>query len=397
MKILCLTWEYPPHLEGGLGQHVKELTPALLRNSPALELHVVTPVFSGATSHETLGRLTIHRVAVPAPAAATIYADVVADNPALAKAAAEVIRAYGPFDLIHVHDWLPSFAARELQATFGLPLVVTIHATERGRYRGALYSEMSRAIDAAEERLAQEATRVITCSQAMQMEVHSFYHVPSGQIVVVPNGIDGRHLRRLRGRDLSDFRSRYAQPHQRIVFNVGRMVYEKGADLLVEAAPLVLSRTADVKFVIGGRGPLFDALRQRIADLRLTEHVLLSGFLTDDERDRLYVVADVCVFPSRYEPFGIVALEAMAAGTPVVVSDVGGLGTVVQHGLTGLTTYPEDVRSLAWAIQEVLDHPEAAQERAARASAHVKEHLNWDVIACMTLQVYEDVRLGVPP
>lgn len=397
MKILCLTWEYPPHLEGGLGQHVKELTPALLRNSPALELHVVTPVFSGATSHETLGRLTIHRVAVPAPAAATIYADVVADNPALAKAAAEVIGAYGPFDLIHVHDWLPSFAARELQATFGLPLVVTIHATERGRYRGALYSEMSRAIDAAEERLAQEATRVITCSQAMQMEVHGFYHVPSGQIVVIPNGIDGRHLRRLRGRDLSDFRSRYAQPHQRIVFNVGRMVYEKGADLLVEAAPLVLSRTADVKFVIGGRGPLFDALRQRIADLRLTEHVLLSGFLTDDERDRLYVVADVCVFPSRYEPFGIVALEAMAAGTPVVVSDVGGLGTVVQHGLTGLTTYPEDVRSLAWAIQEVLDHPEAAQERAARASAHVKEHLNWDVIACMTLQVYEDVRLGVPP
>ncbi len=397
MKILCLTWEYPPHLEGGLGQHVKELTPALLRNAPDLELHVVTPVFSGASSHETLGRLCVHRVAVRQPASATFYSDVLATNPALVRAASEVIRAYGPFDLIHVHDWLPSFAARELQTTFGLPLVATIHATERGRYRGALYNDMSRAIDAAEGQLAQAATRVITCSLAMQMEVHSFYHTPVGQICVIPNGIDGRRLRRLNARDLSRFRSCYAQPHERIVFNVGRMVYEKGADLLVEAAPLVLSRTADVKFVIGGRGPLFDALAQRIAAMRLADKVLLTGFLTEDQRDRLYVVADVCVFPSRYEPFGIVALEAMAAGTPVVVSDVGGLGTVVQHELTGLTTYPEDVHSLAWAIQQVLNGPEAARERAARASAHVEEHLNWDVIACMTLQAYEDVRLGVPP
>ncbi|MEI2692699.1 MAG: glycosyltransferase family 4 protein [Anaerolineae bacterium] len=173
-----------------------------------------------------------------------------------------------------------------------------------------------------------------------------------------------------------------------MVLYVGRLVYEKGADMLVESAPLVLSQTPDAKFVIGGRGPLFASLSQRIEAMYLRDKVLLTGFLSEEERDQLYLTADVCVFPSRYEPFGIVALEAMAAGTPVVVSDVGGLSTVVQHNYTGLTTYPEDVHSLAWAIMQVLHNPEVAMERAARARDYVEKHLNWPVIADMTLEVY---------
>lgn len=391
MKTLFLTWEYPPHLEGGLGQHVKELAPALLQRDPALELHVVTPIFDAAGGQESLGRLFVHRVAMPAPAEGRIYDDVLAGNPALAEVAGQVIAAHGPFDLIHVHDWLPSFAALQLQAAFGLPLVATIHATERGRYRGGLYSDMSRAINAADERLVQQAAQVITCSGAMEAEVRTFYGVPAERISVIPNGIDGRRLRSLQEQDLSEFRSRYARPDERIVFNVGRLVYEKGADLLVETAPLVLSQAPDAKFVIGGRGPLLDRLERRVAAMHLQDKVLLTGFLTEEERDMLYVVADVCVFPSRYEPFGIVALEAMAAGAPVIVSNVGGLGSVVQHELSGLTAHSEDVHSLAWAINRVLSDPQAARARAAYASEYVETHLNWGVIAGMTLQVYEDV------
>ncbi len=391
MKVLFLTWEYPPNLAGGLGQHVKELVPALLQRHPGLELHVVTPVFGEKSSQESLGRLHVHRVAALAPSEAHIYDDVLTDNPILATAGEGVIAAYGPFDLIHVHDWLPSFAALDLCEAHGLPLVATIHATERGRYRNALYSDMSRAIDAAEGRLAQQAERVITCSVAMQMEVRSFYNVPAERISVIPNGIDSSRLRSLSTQDLSEFRLQYARPNERIIFNVGRLVYEKGADLLVESAPLVLSQVPDAKIVIGGRGPLFASLGQRIDAMHLHDKVMLAGFLTDEERDRLYVVADVCVFPSRYEPFGIVALEAMAAGTPVVVSDVGGLGTVVQHELTGLTAFPEDVHSLAWAIKHILHDPQAALERARRASAYIEAHLNWPVIAGMTLEVYEGV------
>ena len=373
MKILMLSWEYPPYLSGGLGQHVKDLTPALLAIDAALELHIITPAFGEQTSHESWGSLHVHRVTTTLPSDDRVYDDVLAANPAFVEAAQQVIEASGPFDLLHDHDWLPSFASIELQEAFDLPLVATIHATERGRYRGALYSDMSRAIDAAERRLARQAQRVITCSVAMQHEVCDFYDVPVERISVIPNGIDGSRLRRLASEDLSEFRRRYARPEERIIFNVGRMVYEKGADLLVETASQVLSQAPDAKYVIGGRGPLFASLSQRIDDLSMHDKVMLTGFLSDEERDQLYVAADVCVFPSRYEPFGIVALEAMAAGTPVVVSDVGGLGTVVQHEQTGLTTYAEDVHSLARAIVRVLNDPQTASARAKLAQEYVED------------------------
>jgi glycogen synthase len=391
MRILLLSWEYPPHINGGLGQHVKELAPAMLAVDPELEVHVITPIFAGRTERESQGRLHVHRVKVKAPSDDQIYADVLAANPAFIRAGEKLLETEGPFDLIHVHDWLPSFASLALGEAHRLPIVATIHATERGRYRGALYSDLSRAIDAAEERLAQAAQRVITCSLAMQGEVQGFYGVSGERIRVIANGIDAGHLQRLRSEDLSSFRRQYARPDERIIFNVGRMVYEKGADLLVEAAPHVLSRVPEAKFVIGGRGPLFASLSQRIEAMHLHDKVMLTGFLTDDERDRLYVVADLCVFPSRYEPFGIVALEAMVAGTPVVVSGVGGLGTVVQHGLTGLTALPEDVHSLAGAIVQALDDPPSAAERAERGRAYVEACLAWPVIAGLTLDVYADV------
>lgn len=391
MKILMLSWEYPPYMSGGLGQHVKELAPALLAIDATLELHIVTPAFGAASSYERLDRLHVHRVATTLPSDDRVYDDVLAANPCFIEAAQQVIEANGPFDLLHVHDWLLSFAAIELQEALGLPLVATIHATERGRYRGGLYSDLSRAIDAAERRLARQAQRVITCSVAMQHEVRDFYEVPVERISVIPNGIDGSRLRRLGDENLSEFRRRYARPEERIVFNVGRMVYEKGADLLVEAAPQVLRQAPDAKFVIGGRGPLFPSLSQRINDLSLHDKVMLTGFLTDEERDQLYVVADVCVFPSRYEPFGIVALESMAAGTPVVVSNVGGLGTVVQHEQTGLTTYAEDIYSLGQAIVRVLTDPQTAGARAKLAQTYVEESLAWPVIAGMTCDLYQVV------
>lgn len=392
MNVLFLSWEYPPHLNGGLGQHVKDLVPALLACDAALELHVITPAFADETSHESQGRLHVHRIAALTPSDDRIYDDVLATNASFVQAGNDLISAAGPFDLIHVHDWLPSFAALALHQVHGLPLIATIHATERGRYRGALYGHTSRAIDAAEHQMVQHAQRIITCSLAMQQEVRDFCGAPTERIRVIPNGIDGGHLQALRSEDLSEFRQRYARPKERIVFNVGRLVYEKGADLLVEAAPLVLSKAPEAKFVIGGRGPLFASLDERIDAMHLRDKVVLTGFLSDEERDQLYVAADVCVFPSRYEPFGIVALEAMAAGTPVVVSDVGGLGTVVQHDLTGLTAIAEDVHSLAWAIARTLEDPEAAAERAERAMVYLDTCLTWPVIAGMTLGVYAEVR-----
>ncbi|MCB0230250.1 MAG: glycosyltransferase family 4 protein, partial [Anaerolineae bacterium] len=194
-----------------------------------------------------------------------------------------------------------------------------------------------------------------------------------------------------------EFRARYAQPHEQIVFNVGRLVYEKGADLLIEAVPAVLREAPDTKFVIAGKGPLLHRLERRVAELQVESCVTLAGFLDDDDRDRLYVVADCSVFPSRYEPFGIVALESMAAGTPVIVTDVGGLGSVVLQGKTGLKAAPENVADLAEKLTQVLvDHTQATL-LADNALGQVEECFSWQVIAALTLRVYASAIAAAEP
>ena len=388
MKSMMLSWEYPPNISGGLGQHVKEIVPELLAADRDLVIHMVAPSPGGASSTTVDGNLVVHRVAVPAARQTAYFEDVRLANELLAEAAQAVSREHGPFDLIHVHDWLMGWTAYAVQDASGAPILATLHATERGRYRGSLHDSLSVAIDGAEDELANRARRVITCSRAMQEEVESYFEVDPRLITVIPNGIAAHRMARLHSADLGEFRERYALPGERIVFNIGRLVYEKGADLLVETVPLVLQRIPNARFVIGGQGPLWPGLQQRVEELRLQERVMLTGFLSDDERDKLYAVSDCCVFPSRYEPFGIVALEAMAAGTPVVVANVGGLGTVVEHDVTGLTAYSEDIASLAWAIIKTLDDPEGAATRAESALVQIEECFSWHVVAAMTLRVY---------
>lgn len=391
MKVLLFSWEYPPHIDGGLGQHVKELTPALLEADPNLVLHIITPTFAGETTREAAGRLVVHRVQVSAPSEQRYFEDVKWANVSLGQAALEVVEAEGGFDLMHVHDWPVSFASFVVQDAYALPLLSTIHATERGRYRGELHGDLSRAIDWAERQLVERSQAVITCSDAMKNEVTLYFGVPGDRVVVIPNGVDASRFDALRAMDLTEFRAQYARPDEKIIFHVARLVYEKGADLLVEAAPRVLNRVPEAKFVIAGRGPLLDTLRRRVHEMSLGDKVLLSGFVSDDDRDRLYVAADVCVFPSRYEPFGIVALESMAAGTPVVVSDVGGLGSVVESGRTGFTAYPENIDSLADAIVRVLHDTVTSARLAEQALEVVQERMTWPVIAHQTVASYQDL------
>ena len=170
-------------------------------------------------------------------------------------------------------------------------------------------------------------------------------------------GCDVSRFEALKGRDLSAVRARFAAPDERIIFNVGRMVREKGLHVLVEAMPRVLSQVPEAKLVVAGKPDPWGYWawnQQRAEELGIAPKCYFTGFLPDDDRDALLTLADVAVFPSLYEPFGIVAPEAMAAGAPVVASSAGGLGEVVTHMLTGLTAYPDDPASLAWAIVETL-------------------------------------------
>jgi glycosyltransferase involved in cell wall biosynthesis len=297
----------------------------------------------------------------------------------------------GGFDLIHAHDWLVAFAATSLKRLHKTPLLATIHATERGRGRGFLGGEMAHAINGTEWWLTYEAWRVITCSRFMLDEVREYFNVPLDKVDVVANGVDASPLDELAGVDLSEFRARWARPDERIVFNVGRVVQEKGAQVIVEAAPRVLAEMPNVKFIIAGKGSSVDDLRRRVWELGVQDKVNIAGFVSDPDRDRLLKVADAAIFPSLYEPFGIVALEAMAAQCPVIVGEVGGLKEVVKHGVTGVTIYPNNVESLAWGVLYTLREPKRARTRAAKAYRIVKEDFNWDRIAEQTIAIYERI------
>ena len=398
MKVLMLSWEYTPHIVGGLGKHVVELTPELI--ACGVEVHLVVPRLAGGEFSEPLplpdgspatNGSRVYRVN-PSDIRGDFFADRWHDNVEIEAFCTQLIRQHGGFDLIHNHDWLTGFSAVALKHDFHLPLLTTLHATEMGRNRGNLYGGMQRAIHQTEWWLTYESWRIITCSQYMAWEVRTYFNAPEDKIDVIPNGVDTRRFDALRGRDLSDFRARFALPWEAIVYYVGRIVPEKGLSVLIDAVPLVLSEWPNVKFVLAGGGSGYvDELRGKAHALGVADRIIFTGRIPDEERDALFMVADVAVFPSLYEPFGIVALEAMAAGCPVVVSDVGGLSEVVRHNETGIKVYPNDPGSLAWGILHTLKHPEWAKMRAKNASEEVRALYNWHRIAGMTIAVYERI------
>ena len=390
MRILMLSWEYPPHLVGGLGSHVADLVPALA--AQGAEVTLLTPRWKGGALVERVHENAIvYRVDPPVQEPSNYYADALQTNLTLQEFAHGLWEREGGFDVIHAHDWLVSFVAIALKKMFKTPLIATIHATERGRGGGHIHSEMSEMINGKDWWLTFEAWRVITTSHYMAQELRTFFELPPDKITIIPNGVDTRRFDALRHQDLRAFRAKWALPDERIVFSIGRMQYEKGFHLLVEAAHQILQRGERVKFILAGRGAMLNPLRQRVAELGLEKKILLPGYVSDEERDQLYCVADAAVFPSSYEPFGIVALEAMAAQCPVIVSNVGGLGEVVEHEHTGIKipTYNADV--LAEAIRYVLNDAAASHARASRAHHVVLRDFTWELIARETMSVYEHV------
>ncbi|HMA36678.1 MAG TPA: glycosyltransferase family 4 protein, partial [Chloroflexia bacterium] len=356
MRVLMLSWEWPPNMVGGLGKHVVELLPELVDED--VEVHLVTPrlkgdihddaIIAAATGAPAANGSHFYRVDPFPYQAGNFYTNTVQTNVMLEAACQQIVDQKGPFDLIHAHDWLVAFAAIAVKHSRRLPLLATIHATEMGRNQGHLGEEMQRDIHMAEWRLVYESWRTIACSQYMAWEVRTYFDAPAAKIDVIPNGVDPRPFDRLTGQDLRWFRNSLATPHQKIVFYVGRLVWEKGLQVLVDAAPQIVSIYPDVRFIVAGGGDFRFELQRRAEERGVGGWFFFPGRISDDDRDRLYKVADCAVFPSLYEPFGIVALEAMAAGCPVVVSDTGGLSEVVTLHENGLKVHPNDPGSLAW-------------------------------------------------
>jgi len=205
---------------------------------------------------------------------------------------------------------------------------------------------------------------------------------------VIPNGIDPSEL--IPVADLDSLRRRFAEPHERLVLLVGRLVYEKGFQLALEALPGLIERLADVRFVVAGSGTHEQELRAQANELGLDGHGTFLGWIGDDVLHSLYRIADLCVVPSIYEPFGLVALEAMASGCPCLVADTGGLREVVPNEDVGLRFRSRDPASLARMAERILTDADLRERLVTEATEHVLG-FDWADVAEQAAAVYEDL------
>lgn len=391
MRILMVSWEYPPKVVGGLARAVSDLSEALV--DMGHEVFVVTSDHPECAPVEYAAGVRVYRTNQHYPSPLGFLDSVLYMNYHLIQRAVQIIRTE-PIDVIHAHDWLVAPAAKVLKHAFGLPLVATIHATEWGRC-GGLHNDLQRHISDVEWWLTYEAYRVICCSEYMRDELRRVFHLPDDKISVIPNGVVAAKFRETHP-DLNNFRKQWALPEEKIVFFIGRHVYEKGVDVLLGAVPKVLAHEPNTKFIIAGTGPMHDELKRLAYQMGIAHKVLFAGFVDDVTRNSLYQLADAAVFPSRYEPFGIVALEAMAAGAPVVVSDVGGFREIVRHGETGLTFYAGQSNSLADNILTLLQDKQHARMMRSLAYRELVQRYDWSKIALQTVEEYNRV-LGKTP
>ncbi|MEM0445679.1 MAG: glycosyltransferase family 4 protein [Nitrososphaerota archaeon] len=385
LSVVMLSWEFPPRIVGGLAAHVHDLSIELRKKG--LEVHVVTLDFPGAPDREDVRGVKVYRVDSYKYAAPDFASWIAMMNVSLMNYASENLKdsVNHPF-IIHAHDWLVAHAAIALKHIFRMPLIVTMHSTEYGR-RGGIHDDYQRMIASIEAWLAREAWRVITCSRYMAEEVNRALATPLDKIDVIPNGV---YLENFTSPvNPAELRSRFAAPHERLVLYVGRLVYEKGVHLLVEAIPQILQQ-ADAKFVIVGEGYLKEWVRRRVYELGVADKTYVTGFLDIKTLRSLYSVADVFVMPSLYEPFGIVALEAASAGAPIVSTCAGGIAEILSHMETCVKVYPSP-DSIAWGVLQVLHNRGLADYIRGNARARVENHYSWERIADRTIAVYEHV------
>jgi len=386
-----LSWEYPPRIVGGISPHVHELSQELQKKG--IEVHVVTKATPQAPDEETeASGVQVHRVHLEGTPNDFLH-EIQLLNLATEKRVRKLLEDWRPGGqptIFHAHDWLSLDAARELKYDYKLPIVATIHATETGRH-GGIFNDTSRYIHEQEYWLNYEAWRVIVCSDFMRGEVSRIFNTPYDKVDVVYNGVDAHKFEfDWTEKDRKAHRAKLALPTEKIVMFVGRFVREKGIQVLLNAASVILAQEPHTKFLIVGGGHR-ERLEKFVNWAGLTDKVLFTGFMANRSLHMLYRCADVAVFPSLYEPFGIVALEAMAADAAVVTSDAGGLKEVVIHDKTGTTSFTNDPESLAWAILHVLRDPKRAEKLKVAAKARLKTDFEWAGLADQTIEVYQRV------
>ncbi|MGA8717477.1 MAG: glycosyltransferase family 4 protein [Solirubrobacteraceae bacterium] len=387
MRVLLISWEYPPVIEGGLGRHVRKLSEQLVRDG--IEVHVLTRGGGRLPAEADQHGGIVHRVREPPfPRDASAFVHWVEAMNAHMYARASALCDRFDFDLVHSHDWLVAGAAHRAAREIDRRWLVTVHATEYGRHQGWVQNHPQSHIHAAERAMVRRADHVITCSRYMRVHVANVFGVRPSKITAIPNGIDPRDLEPVDA-DLPALRARYAKPDDLLVLLVGRLVYEKGFHLALDALAPIVRRRGGVRFVVAGTGTAEGELKRQAQQLGLARHGAFLGWIGDDMLHSLYRICDLCIVPSIYEPFGLVALEAMASGCLCVVADTGGLREVVPvEGTVGLRFPSRDATALRGVLERVLTDDASRRQLVAEAREHVLR-FDWGEVARRTNAVYE--------
>ncbi|MBX7450285.1 glycosyltransferase family 4 protein [Mycolicibacterium sp. 3033] len=390
MRILLVSWEYPPVVIGGLGRHVHHLATELVAAGHDVVVLCRRPTGTDPATHPTTDEISDGvRVLAAAedPHEFAFATDMMAWTLAMGHAMVRAGLTLGDWrpDVVHGHDWLVAHPAVALAQYFDVPLVSTIHATEAGRHSGWVAGAVSRQVHALESWLVRESDSLIACSESMREEITALFGPDLCEITVIRNGIDTAGwpfaARRPRG-----------GPAELLYF--GRLEYEKGVHDAIAALPRIRRTHPGTTLTIAGDGTQLEFLIEQARRHRVLKAVDFVGLVDHDQLLALLHRADIALLPSRYEPFGIVALEAAAAGAPLVVSAAGGLGEVVGHGTTGHTFPPGDVAALAAAVRTVLDAPDAAQRTATAARERLTSDFAWSTVAAETVAVYVGAKRG---
>ena len=389
MKVLLVSWEYPPVVIGGLGRHVHHLATALAEAGH--EVVVLSRRQSGTdpSTHPSTDEIA-EGVRVIAAAQDPHEFDFGSDMMAWTLAMGHSMvraglalrtkrsRPWHP-DVVHAHDWLVAHPAIALAEYFDVPLVSTIHATEAGRHSGWVSGDISRQVHAVESWLVHESDSLITCSASMGDEIAQLFGPALAETRVIRNGIDAARW---------PFAKRRPRQGAAQLVYLGRLEYEKGIHDLIAALPRIRRTHPGTTLVIAGTGTQQKWLTEQARKHKVLKAISFAGHLNHDELVNLLHTADAAVLPSHYEPFGIVALEAAATGIPLVTSNVGGLGEAVINGQTGMSYPPRDIAGLASAVRTVLDDPDAAQRMAIAARERLTSDFDWHTVADETAQVY---------
>lgn len=389
MKILMVSWEYPPVVVGGLGRHVHHLATALAEAGHEVVVLSRRPSGTDPSTHPTADD-TSEGVRVIAAAQDPHEFDFGSDMMAWTLAMGHAMVRAGlaikgsdtePWrpDVVHAHDWLVAHPAIALAEYFDVPLISTIHATEAGRHSGWVSGQISRQVHAVESWLVHESDSLITCSASMSDEITDLFGPALAEIRVIRNGIDVARW---------PFARRRPRKGPAQLLYLGRLEYEKGVHDAIAALPRIRRTHPGTTLTIAGTGTQQAWLVEQTRKHKVLRATSFVGHLNHDDLVDLLHAADAAVLPSHYEPFGIVALEAAATGTPLVTSNVGGLGEAVINGQTGMSYAPRDIVGLAAAVRNVLEDPQAAQKMAVAARERLTSDFAWNTVAEETAQVY---------